>query len=100
MGDCVTTFQPKQPGAPPLETAHKLIRAGDGKTRIDAGDISVITDPATKQTLLLDHVKKEAKSLTTPSMPTPPGMQMPQMPPLTPPGMPAAPPPPTMNVQD
>src|SRR5437667_7063595 len=100
MSDCVTTLQLAQPGASPAETAHKLVRSGDGKMRVDSGDISVISDPASKSTILLDHVKKEATSLSAPQLPQPPGMQMPGMPPLTPPGLPSGVAAPQSNVQD
>lgn len=105
MGDCVTTLIPSQPGASPVESAHKLIRSGDGKMRVDSGDISVISDPASKRTILLDHVKKEAKALSMDALPQPPGMpampQMPQMPGVVPPGLPTEVPKPTATtVQD
>ena len=101
-GDCVTTLQLAQPGAPPQETATKLIRSGDGKIRVDSGNISVITDPATQHTILLDHLTKEAKSFSTPPLPQQPGMPpAPGMPQFTPPGLPAGvPAPPAANVQD
>lgn len=48
-----------------------MVRAGDGKMRIDAGDISVITDPAVQHAIILDHLKKEARLL--PLQPPRPG---------------------------
>jgi hypothetical protein len=63
-------------------SASRLIKASDGKTRIDTGTQSVITDPMQQQAVLLDHVKKTAQIMPMkPSMP-----QMPQIP-----GMPQAP---------
>jgi hypothetical protein len=101
MSDCVTTTQLAQSGPSPAEAAHQLTRSGDGKMRVDTGNISVITDPASQHTILLDHVKKEATSLSTPQMPQPPGMQMPGMPQIAPPGLPAGVPAlPASNVQD
>lgn len=99
MGNCATTLQLNQPGAPPLDTMHQLIRSGDGKIRVDAGNISVISDPATQRTILLDHLKKEAKSLSTPAVPQMPQMGLPGMPavPGLPAGIPASPP---ANVED
>lgn len=47
--------------------------------RVDYGATSVITNPASGVTLLIDHAKQEFRSIATP-----PGMQPP---PLTPPGM-------------
>ena len=35
-------------------------RSSDGKTRIDTPQSSVISDPVSQQTIVLDHVKKEA----------------------------------------
>lgn len=101
MGNCVTTLQLAQPGTPPQETAHQLTRSGDGKIRVDSGNISVISDPATQRTILLDHLNKEAKTLSTAASPQPPGMQMPGMPQFTPPAVPAGvPATPPANVQD
>lgn len=48
--------------------------------RVDFGNTSMITDPATQKTILLDHLKKEA--LTVPA---------PRAPQVTPPGLPAFP---------
>jgi hypothetical protein len=99
MGDCVTTLQLAQPGAPLEESAHQLIRSGDGKMRVDSGNVSVITDPASQRTILLDHLNKEATSfpMQPPQLPGIPAV--PGMPPLTPPGLkvPAAP---QANIQD
>jgi hypothetical protein len=44
-------------------------RSSDGKMRFDTPHTSVISDPASQQAVLLDHVKKEATIL-----PMPPGM--------------------------
>jgi hypothetical protein len=100
MGDCVTTLQLPKPGTPPQETVHQLIRAGDGKMRVDTGNISVISDPANQKTILLDHVKKEAKTLSMVAEPQLPQVQMPGMPQLTPPTIPGMPATPPANVQD
>jgi len=50
-------------------------RSSDGKTRIDMPQTSVISDPISKHTIVLDHLKKEASII-----------------PMPPPGAPAAPP--------
>lgn len=90
------------PGGTAQQSAYRLFRSSDGKTRVDSGNTSVITDPAAQKTILLDHVKKEAQIV--PSVPQAPSMGMPQMPqmPKMPamPGMPAAPPLPAVHVQD
>jgi hypothetical protein len=49
-------------------------RSGDGKTRIDTPQSSVISDPVSQQTIVLDHVKKEASVLPM----APPGSPPPQ----------------------
>jgi hypothetical protein len=89
MGNCVTTLQLAQAGTVPQEVAHQLTRSGDGKIRFDAGNISVISDPASQRTILLDHLNKEAKTLSTAATAQVPGVQMPGMPQFTPPGLPA-----------
>ena len=60
--ECTTTVQPAKPGAPPMQFAHKTARATDGKTRIDYGPTSVITDPKEGKMMILDHVTKEVRT--------------------------------------
>jgi hypothetical protein len=87
-----------QPGAAPQQVPTKITRSGDGKTRVDSGTTSVITDPTAGKTILLDHLKKEAHEIPM-QPPAPP--QMPGAPPspsLAPPEMPKPPGP--VNVQD
>ena len=57
--DCATKTQPAG-GGPPAQSASRMWRASDGKFRLDTPSTSVITDPASQKTILLDHVKKEA----------------------------------------
>ncbi len=93
-------LQPTQAGAAPLQSASKMFRSADGKTRIDTGNSSVITDPAAGKTILLNHLKQQAHV-----MPTPPAVPpLPGQPP-PPPGMPgfhlpALPSMPSMSVKD
>jgi hypothetical protein len=47
-------------------------RSSDGKTRIDMPQSSVISDPISKHTIVLDHLKKEASIIPV----TPPGSQL------------------------
>jgi hypothetical protein len=68
-------------------------RSSDGKTRIDTPQSSVISDPIAKQTIVLDHLKKEASIIPMP----PPGSPM--SPPGAPPGAAAAVKPPDMQVE-
>jgi len=63
-----------------------MARSATGQIRIDYGPTSVITNPSSGVTLLLDHVKKEVRAI-----PTPPGLTPPQEKPPAIPGMPGAP---------
>jgi hypothetical protein len=97
-GDCVTTTKlAGQPGAGPQQFTSKLFRSSDGKVRVDSGNTSVITDPVGQQTIILDHVKKEAGIC-------PMDVEFPKPSPAgTPSGAPPAVPtssPPPLNVQD
>jgi hypothetical protein len=73
----------------PQQFAHKLSRAADGRMRIDYGNTSVIQDPAARKMIVLDHIKKEARSLPLrkqsvpqPNVPLVPGaLAMASMPP-------------------
>jgi hypothetical protein len=69
-------------------------RSSDGKTRIDMPQSSVISDPISKHTIVLDHLKKEASIIPV----TPPGS--PIVPPGTKPGAAAAVHPPSVQMQD
>lgn len=78
-----------------------MVRSGDGKTRIDSGNTSVITDPRAQQVMVLDHLTKEARIMPMQPAPPSPPPPPPQQPGMPPPG--AAPPPfqpPPMHVQD
>lgn len=96
--ECTSTLQLAAPGSTPTQIGYSMARSATGQMRVDYGATSVITNPATGVTLLLDHAKQEVRAI-----PTPPGMAPPQ---LTPPGiagMPAPPTPPTapgMQVKD
>ena len=46
-----------------------MVRSSDGKLRFDSGDMSVITDPAKQQTIILDHLNKEARVCAMPQVP-------------------------------
>jgi hypothetical protein len=70
-----------------------LWRSGDGKTRIDTPTTSVISDPISQHTIVLDHLKKEASILPMP----PPGS--PVTPPGAPPGAAAAVKPPAVHIE-
>jgi hypothetical protein len=83
--DCVTTLLSAIPGSLPQKLAYTLARASDGKMRIDYGTTSVITNPAAAQTILLDHLKLEVRTITAPPLPVP------QLPKIPVPGMPAIP---------
>jgi hypothetical protein len=88
-----------EPGAPPQQSAYRLFRSSDGKSRIDQGSKSFIHDPAAGKTIILDHAKQQAQIVpAAPAAPQMPGMPavpgMPQMP-----GMPSMPAP-AVHVQD
>ena len=84
-------MQPAGGGAP-TQSASRMWRSSDGKTRIDLPQTSVISDPASQHTIVLDHLKKEASVIPM----SPPGAaSMPGAP-----GAPAAPAPPSVHVQD
>ncbi len=61
-------MQLAQPGANPTQSASRLYRSVDGKMRFDSGNVSVITDPATQQTIMLDHLKKEFRAFPAPQI--------------------------------
>ncbi len=64
-----------EPGLPPVQSAYRLSRAGNGNTRLDSGNTSVISNPSAGHTILLDHVEKTAMIPPAPSaMPALPGM--------------------------
>ena len=72
--DCSTKTQPTG-GAAPTQSASRMWKSSDGKFRLDTPRSSVISDPTSQKTILLDHIKKEAVILPTPpAMPGhPPG---------------------------
>jgi hypothetical protein len=70
-------------------------RSSDGKMRFDTPNASIISDPGSQRTILLDHLKKEASIFPMPAAPAG----------AAPPGMPQAPSanipkPPSMQVED
>lgn len=62
-----------------------MFRDGEGRFRNDFGNMSTIIDPKTRETILLDHIAKEARKIPSPKIPA-----MPQMP-VPPGGLPGAP---------
>lgn len=64
--DCSTKTQPAGAGAP-SQSASRMWKSSDGKFRLDTPTSSIISDPASQKTILLDHLKKEAIILPTPS---------------------------------
>jgi hypothetical protein len=47
-------------GGSSTQSASRMWRSSDGKMRIDTPTTSVISDPTSQQTILLDHTNKEA----------------------------------------
>jgi hypothetical protein len=90
---------PSVAGGAPQQTVYRLFRASDGKTRMDSGNMSVITDPTAQKTTVLDHLKKQAQIMpSAPQAPPTALLQMPHVPAM--PGIPGAPQPPAVHVQD
>jgi hypothetical protein len=83
------------PGAPPQQSASQLLRASDGKMRMDYGNTSVITNPVAQHAIILDHIKLVARVIPIPQ----PG-PMPKIPQLGMPGVPGAPTPPPVSTVD
>jgi hypothetical protein len=85
IAECIETNQPAQLGALPLESLLRRFQAADGRLRVDFGAISIITNPATGERILLDHLAQVARMLpAAPALPHVPGL------PVVP-GLPGAP---------
>ncbi len=76
--DCVETVQ-FSGIAQIQENLTKRYRALDGKTRLDLGSFSIITDPISQVRITLDHLKMEALIIQPPALPSAPGVQLPGM---------------------
>ena len=89
--ECIETTQHSLPGGLPLESLIRRFRAADGKLRVDFGKTSIITDPATGERILLDHLAREARILIdeVPIPSEPPLPNLPRLPAV--PGVPSAP---------
>jgi hypothetical protein len=92
--ECSSKTQPAA-GGPPTQSASRMWRSGDGKTRIDTATTSVISDPVAQHTIVLDHAKKEAMVI-----PMLPAGSAPAAPHAAAPGAPAAPQAPPVHVED
>jgi hypothetical protein len=57
--DCASKTQPAG-GGQPTESQSRMWRSSSGNVRVDTPQMSVISLPANQQTVLLDHLKKEA----------------------------------------
>lgn len=88
------------PGAAPQQISSRLFRSADGKTRVDTGNTSLITDPAAGRTVMLDHLTKQARVLPTPPTAPPQPGQPPPPPGMPGFGLPGAPSMPPVNVKD
>jgi hypothetical protein len=94
-----STLQRAGGQSPAGQSQYRFSRAADGKTRVDSGNMSVISNPASAQTIVLDHVNKTATIQPSPT-PAPPIPGMPQMPNFSPPSLPGQPHVPSTQVQD
>jgi hypothetical protein len=63
--DCSTKTQPAG-GGTSSQSASRMWKSSDGKFRLDTPTSSVISDPGSQKTILLDHIKKEATIFPTP----------------------------------
>ena len=94
-----STLQRAGAQSPASQSTYQFSRSADGKTRVDSGNTSVICNPATAQTIILDHAKNTATIKPAPT-PAPPNPGMPQMPGLSPPSLPGQPQVPGVKVED
>lgn len=94
--DFENVIQPATPGVPAQKTPWSLARASDGTTRTNQGNTSVISYPAHGQSLLLDHLKKEAMIIPA----QPPAPPKPQLAQLGPNAQHLLAPPPAPQIQD
>jgi len=65
-----------------IESAASVIRrfrAADGRMRVDFGSFSILTDPASIERIVLDHVAMEARILLD-AVPSIPGVAIPNVP--------------------
>lgn len=69
--DCATQTQPAG-GGPPAQSASRMWRSSNGSMRLDTPHTSIITIPASQQTIMLDHLKKEAMVIPMPAVPSAP----------------------------
>jgi hypothetical protein len=83
-------------GAQAQQFPSKLFRSAEGKLRVDTGNMSVITDLQAKQSVILDHLTKEARISSMQPPLGPDGLPLPNFPTI--PEIPGPPPP--MNVKD
>ena len=61
--ECIETTQSAQLGALPLASLLRRFQTADGRLRVDFGAISIITNPATGERILLDHLALVARIL-------------------------------------
>ena len=77
--NCLTMLQLSQPGALPLQNPWQFLRAGNGCTRLNFGDMSIINNPAAGLRIVLDHLAQAARLMPLmpggmPGLPGMPGM--------------------------
>jgi hypothetical protein len=96
--ECTTTLQLAAPGRVPAQIAFKMARSITGQMRIDYGPTSVISNPAAGVMQLLDHIKKEVRTIPLPPSVAPPALKPPAIPGI--PGAIPIPATPAMAVKD
>lgn len=72
-----SSVDPGHTGAAPQKYGWKLSRCSNGKSIVDYGNKTVITDPHAQQSITLDHVKKEALVVPLPAAQGKPGGTLP-----------------------
>jgi hypothetical protein len=87
------------PGKLPQVQKWKMFRSSQGETHLDFGKTGLISKPGAMQSILLDHVKREARIVPAPAHPQAPVPSSPQAPGG---GLPHLPAPPSalLNVKD
>ena len=91
--ECIETTVPAQPSAAVLASVVLRFRAADGRLRVDFGNFSMLTNPATGEQILLNHLAQEARIFVN-QVPIPPQLPIPAIPGL--PTVPAFPPEPNL----
>lgn len=86
--ECIETTVPALAGAALAASIVRRLRSADGRMRVDFDNFSMISNPATGEQILLNHLAQEARILLA-AVAVPPGGPIPAVPGF--PGAPALP---------